>query len=1484
MKKLLLLFTFLFSFLTIQASHMMGADVSYKCLGNGKYKITAKVYRDCRGIPMGIVSFGAYAGTNGGNGCGSYTLSGLSRVKITDITSRCSTASSPCSPSNSTTGNQGTEEHTFEATVDFNASPLNNFLNKSTCCEVTFYVNENARNGAITTGASGQNFYSTCMINICNLKKMKDKCNNSPQLSNPPFAILCCNQPWYFNNGAIDTLDYDSISYRLVDGLQGIPNSSITYTSPFSSQYPMTPFCVPPTTIKCAPNPKTSPPRGFYFDTANGDVIVTPTKCDEVPVLCIEQTEWRKDTSGVYRIIGKTRRDMQLWVRDDCGYNKSPVINGPFSYKVCEGEKLCFKIKITDETFTPFQTTPDTVLGKWNAGIPGATFKVVDPKLREKEYEFCWTPPIGAASDVLYSFTVTATDQHCSPPANSIRSFKVKVNPKPTSKRRYTQLKCGRFAMEAYNVYASNSYSWSVRDTLAKELFYSTKKTDTMNYYYGGKYIIVHKLVSSSSCVTIYSDTVILTQPPKVILAKADSFACYGATFTLKAKVIAGKPTLKYKWNNGDTLDYTTVKNFKKDSTLMLEVTDGDGCKFRDTTLTFVKPLPVISLGADKVICTYETNTFDGQNNDTVKYKWSTGDTTRYITVNLKGQYWVRITDTTYKCVKYDTALLIVNDTVISNAGPNQAICDKDTFTLTASHRPPLLSPTYTWIGLGTKSTYKIKADITKSAYMFALKTVIIQNGHSCEDMDTMFVRVKPLPKISWNPKPLKPQCYSYGSIWTEPFLVKPHNFGTYDIWNGDVNKKAGNITNGYIPYNGRFLFNISLLDNTKLQGGNNYTTKMYVKFNDTNGCSNIDSTTQTIYGTPLITLVPKTICQDIGSMMMDVLRTKPASKSGVYMRWDVVRAPSGIDTSKLLYDISSSGTPNIKFNFGAPSQDEYQGKYTFKLIVRDLVTGCQSVDTVDVSIIAEPNVIIKTIPDYCVNSGININMFDYITVNGVKPTGGTIYIQDVNGDRTNPKVTTNISTGIFKTSTGPGVYNIKYVSSQFGCTRIDSFNIIVHDTSDLRVKDTTICASAIPLDVLKLAVSNKGGTIVSYPDGRFFNGTTTPTGYLPGPYRWMMIGLTPYNCQDTEYAKITIVNIPKLKFVKPIEGCEFDTLTLKIDTQYLNGGTFNWLPITTFGPTMNRKYIPTNTDTALGYVDVRVDWSVTKNVCPNPFDTTRVYIHKYPDPMFTYQNGCEPLSNMFVPIERKGINSLLLKYDWYVNATNISNSNSSVPYLFPSQGKYQVTLSITNVQGKKQCNGTITQTVNVYPKPSVVFNTDPLYKTTVALPKFKTANSSSVNQNPFITNLKYNWTWGKSFKIGSDTFKNSNIVFGKDTGTYWIKLVVTTDKGCKDSSMKKVVIGPDIIIFVPDAFTPDNSGPNENNTFKPFVINNKTYQMLIFNRWGEKMFETTDLTKGWDGNYLGKPAQDGVYVYKMFVTSLEDKVFQYNGTFTLIR
>ena len=217
-----------------KASHMMGADMSYTCVGNGKYKITFKIYRDCRGISFSGPSFGAFAGLNGGNCCGSVSLSGVTRTGIRDITTGCSLSTSPCNPSNTTQTGKGIEEHTFEATVDFNTLPLSSFVNNSSCCEVTFYTGQCCRTGSITTGAANQDFYTTCMINICNIQKSTNKCNNSPNFSNVPVGFLCCNTPWYYSNAAVDNEDFDSISYRLVKGLRGLPNNSIPNSSRFS--------------------------------------------------------------------------------------------------------------------------------------------------------------------------------------------------------------------------------------------------------------------------------------------------------------------------------------------------------------------------------------------------------------------------------------------------------------------------------------------------------------------------------------------------------------------------------------------------------------------------------------------------------------------------------------------------------------------------------------------------------------------------------------------------------------------------------------------------------------------------------------------------------------------------------------------------------------------------------------------------------------------------------------------------------------------------------------------------------------------------------------------------------------------------------------------------------------------------------------------------------------------------------------------------
>lgn len=1507
MKKILLLLTLLFSFLSTQATHMMGADMSYQCLGNGKYKIIAKIYRDCRGISFSNPTFGAFAGTNGSNQCGNVTLSGITRTGIRDVTTRCSSSSNPCNPSNTSYSGKGVEEHTYEITVDFTKSPLSQFVGKSSCCEVTFFIGQCCRNGAITTGAANQDFYSTCMINICNIDKTDNKCNSSPQLSNEPVGFLCCNTPWYYNNGAVDTVDFDSISYKLVKGLRTLPNNSVSYSSPFTERYFMTPFCIPPsaTNIRCTPNVNVNPPRGLYFDEDNGDIIVTPVKCDEVPIMVIEQTEWRKDTTGKWIVVGRTRRDMQMWIIDECGYNKPPIIKGPFSWNICEGEKICKKIKITDETFTPNQTIPDTVLATWNGGIPGATFEVVDPTKREKEYEFCWETKVGDASDVSYSFTVRATDQHCTPPMISIRSFKVKVNPKAETERRYDTLKCGRFAFTAdipANV-KGLSHQWSVRDsTGSKELKFSAKKSDTMNYYYGGRYIIVHTVNNSFNCPTIYRDTVELPQPPKVILADLDSFACYGTNFKLSPTILAGKTPFSYRWNTGDTTETKEITNFKLDTTLLLEVTDADGCKFSDTVFVPVKPLPVVSLGPDKVICTYDSITFDAQHNDTMYYLWSTGDTVRTIVTNFKGDYSVVVTDKIYLCEGHDTVFLTVNDTVTSIAGDNQQICDRDTFTIKASHTPSNLTAQYEWLGKGSSSEYNVVSNIKNSPYTYVLKTSILQNGITCVGLDTTVVSIKPLPKISWGR--LDPQCYDYGNIWLQDEFIKPNTLGTWDIWSGTLRTKTPPVY-GNTPDNGRFYLNMSDIDNNKLQGGNNLSIKIYGKFLDTNGCSNIDSTIQVINGTPLIKLHTKTYCQDLGEIdLFKEIIDIPRTKAGNNFTWEVLDYPGGVNKNLLLNNKNPFGTPDWWFKFGFPSEDFYMGNYQLKLCVENLISGCFDCDTTNIEIISEPDVRVETIPDFCVNSGEIINLYNYIKVNGNPATDGEIKVLSFNG---NPS-TNLIDSGRFNPAWGAGIYNLQYSTSQMGCEKVVEFMVFVNDTPDLQILGVRgFCSTySWPFDLEGIQTfTSKGVTNILYPEGQFFTPNVDVNNkYVGGNYTRMLIGENQYGCKDTEWAEIIITVQPEIKIVPPFVSCGKDTWTFEYDTANINPNslykiravinTYMYDTLTPAGGEVignlrgfsKKQYIPNDDDTARGYFTVRFkSWGSFP--CEDIRDSVKVLITPYPELDFITENGCQPHTQDFIPMEKHGIQNI--EYSWSINDTlSIQNIpvGTKTSGTFNDEGYYRTTLSAVNRTffPDKVCATSITKTFEVYPKPNASFSTDPLYKTTVALPRFKTLNQSSVSQKYFTNTMTYDWSWGKTIQIGGDTSTNPNIIFGKDTGTYWINLFVTTDKGCTDSTSRKVYIGPDIIVFIPDVFTPDGQGPNTNNTFQPSVINNKEFNMMIYSRWGEKLYETTDLAKGWDGTYLGSPVQQGVYVYKIMVISLEDKIYTYNGTVKLLR
>jgi len=126
------------------------------------------------------------------------------------------------------------------------------------------------------------------------------------------------------------------------------------------------------------------------------------------------------------------------------------------------------------------------------------------------------------------------------------------------------------------------------------------------------------------------------------------------------------------------------------------------------------------------------------------------------------------------------------------------------------------------------------------------------------------------------------------------------------------------------------------------------------------------------------------------------------------------------------------------------------------------------------------------------------------------------------------------------------------------------------------------------------------------------------------------------------------------------------------------------------------------------------------------------------------------------------------------------------------------------------------------------------------------------------------------------------------DTGTYVIN-VIRYNNGCPSDPQSLTVYITECktpLYWIPNAFTPD--GDEHNQTFKPIItdgIDQFDYHLTIFNRWGEVLFESFDITKGWNGKYGEIKCQDGVYTWKIEFKTLknDERVVKY-GHVVLIK
>jgi gliding motility-associated-like protein len=158
-----------------------------------------------------------------------------------------------------------------------------------------------------------------------------------------------------------------------------------------------------------------------------------------------------------------------------------------------------------------------------------------------------------------------------------------------------------------------------------------------------------------------------------------------------------------------------------------------------------------------------------------------------------------------------------------------------------------------------------------------------------------------------------------------------------------------------------------------------------------------------------------------------------------------------------------------------------------------------------------------------------------------------------------------------------------------------------------------------------------------------------------------------------------------------------------------------------------------------------------------------------------------------------------------------------------------------------------------------------------------KTQNNTPIQLRGRPNGVAY--LWSPAAGLNAATIQNPWFNYLKNME---YQVAVQTDSGCvvTDTVFVKAV---DANVFVPTAFTPNRDGLNDKLTPICYSIQRISY-FSVFNRWGELVFTTNSIGKGWDGTNKGSPAEPGTYVWMLEAVGLDGQLFRQKGTVVLIR
>jgi gliding motility-associated-like protein len=540
------------------------------------------------------------------------------------------------------------------------------------------------------------------------------------------------------------------------------------------------------------------------------------------------------------------------------------------------------------------------------------------------------------------------------------------------------------------------------------------------------------------------------------------------------------------------------------------------------------------------------------------------------------------------------------------------------------------------------------------------------------------------------------------------------------------------------------------------------------------------------------------------------------------------------IDCNAPVIDVTAGGGTSYSWDngLGSNANATITAAGTFTVTVTN-AQGCSNTAFITTTVAPTPTI---SINDATICTG------QSTTLNAVtSPAGGTLLWS--NGQTAN-----SITVNPMQTTT----YSATYTWN--GCSATDSAVVTVNPTPTVSVNSDTICNG----DTTQLVATP------DLPGGTYLwsnNQTTQTINVNPGlPGTTYSVTYTLTGCIAQASGTVTVNPVPVLT-IAPLVMCYGETGTITA-VPNLPGGTFLWSP--------NNQ--TTNTITVAPLVTTTYQAQYTLNNCVSNLANGLVTIKPLPVMDFSVDTtwGCIPL-NVTLSIDAPNPNTA---YQW-ASTNNFTGSGPTVQNLYAAGGCYSIFV-VGTLNGCVD-SASMLSAVCTEGFPTAEFSSN------VAV---FTESSQSVDfTNTSIGGVTYFWNFGDG--ESSTEFSPTHFFLGTQSGAE-ITLTASTAFGCADST--KLTIGAQVggLYYIPNAFTPD--GDPFNPQFKPlfpvgFDVYN--YDMKIYNRWGEVVFQTKNVEVGWDGSFgvEGLDAPPGVYTYYINIKMPDvDKIVQFVGHVTLVR